>query len=104
MLLVERLDELKRTTRELTVTVTDGAAPLPPIDGEVIHRRSRGRQWEVLVRGLEEMSLERLRYAGGIVAVESRTPSLEEIFVAYMNKPPGDLGDVPARVPSGLVT
>jgi ABC-type multidrug transport system ATPase subunit len=88
VLLVERLDELKRTTRELTVTVTDGAAPLPWIDGEVIHRRSRGRQWEVLVSGLYEMALERLRYAGGIVAVESRTPSLEEIFVGYMSKAP----------------
>ncbi len=104
LLLVERLDELKRTTRELTVTVTDGAAPLPPIDGEVIHRRSRSRQWEVLVRGLAGTALEQLRFAGGIVAVESRTPSLEEIFVAYMNKVPSDEIDARERIPSGLVT
>jgi ABC-2 type transport system ATP-binding protein len=84
LLAVERLDELKQTTRELTVTVTDAAAPLPKIEGQVMHRRSRGRQWEVLVRGLDEVALEQLRFADGIVAVESRTPSLEEIFVGYM--------------------
>lgn len=88
LLAVERLDELKRTTRELTVTVSDATAPLPKFEGEVIHRRSRGRQWEVLVRGFDEVALERLRFADGIVAVESRTPSLEEIFVGYMAQAP----------------
>ena len=68
------------------MTVSDGAAPRPGVDGRVIHERRRGRQWEVLVRGMEESSLERLRFAEGIVAVESRTPSLEEIFVAYIGK------------------
>jgi ABC-2 type transport system ATP-binding protein len=84
LLAVERLDEMKQSTRELTVTVHDAAAPLPPIPGETIHQRRRGRQWDVLVRSLDEPDLERLRFAEGIVAVESRTPSLEEIFVAYM--------------------
>jgi ABC-2 type transport system ATP-binding protein len=86
LLVLEPLDELKRTTRQLTVTVADGAAPRPAVDGRVIHERRRGRQWEVLVRGMEETSLEQLRFADGIVAVESRTPSLEEIFVAYIGK------------------
>ncbi|HVT28875.1 MAG TPA: ABC transporter ATP-binding protein [Lacipirellulaceae bacterium] len=88
LLAVERLDHMKQTTRQLTVTVQDGNAPLPSIAGETIHQRRRGRQWDVLVRGLDEADLERLRFADGIVAVESRTPSLEEIFVAYMTQSP----------------
>jgi ABC-2 type transport system ATP-binding protein len=84
LLVVERLDELKRSMRELTITVADKAAPLPAIEGATIQQRLRGRQWDVLVRGLDETALERLRFAEGVVAVESRTPSLEEIFVAYM--------------------
>jgi ABC-2 type transport system ATP-binding protein len=84
LLAVERLDQMKQSTRELTITVHDAAAPLPPIPGETIHQRRRGRQWDVLVRGLDEPGLETLRFAESIIAVESRTPSLEEIFVAYM--------------------
>jgi ABC-2 type transport system ATP-binding protein len=88
LLAVERLDQMKQTTRELTITVSDAAAPLVPIPGEIIHQRRRGRQWDVLVRSLDPTDLERLRFADGIVAVESRTPSLEEIFVGYMAQSP----------------
>ena len=46
LLVVERLDELKRTTRQLTITVSESTASLPPIDGETIYQRRRGRQWK----------------------------------------------------------
>jgi ABC-2 type transport system ATP-binding protein len=88
LLAVERLDQMKQSTLELTVTVNDAAAPLIPIPGQIIHQRRRGRQWDVLVRGLDPTDLERLRFADGIVAIESRTPSLEEIFIAYMAQSP----------------
>jgi ABC-2 type transport system ATP-binding protein len=88
LLLVERLDDLKRTTRQLTITMTDNSAKLPAIDGELIYERRRGRQWEVLVRGIDETGLERIRFADGVVAVESRHPSLEEIFIACMTGAP----------------
>ena len=87
LLVVEQLDQLKRSMRQLTVTVNDKSAPLPPIEGATIHQRLRGRQWELLVRDFDDIALERLRFAEGIVAVESRTPSLEEIFVAHMSTP-----------------
>lgn len=86
LLVLEPLDELKQTTRQLAITVEESAAIRPAMEGRVIYERLRGRQWDVLVRGLDENSLERLRFAQGIVAVESRTPSLEEIFVAYVGK------------------
>ena len=88
LLALERLDQLKQTTRQLTITVHDAAAPLPIVTDQMIHHRRRGRQWDVLIRDLDESGLERLRFAEGIVAVESRTPSLEEIFVAYMTNQP----------------
>ena len=88
LLLVERLDDLKRTTRQLTITVGDHSANLPPIEGELIYERRRGRQWDVLVRGIDETAVERMRFADGVVAIESRHPSLEEIFVACMTGAP----------------
>lgn len=100
LLAVERLDQLKQSTRQLTVTVNDGSAPLPPIAGQTIHQRRHGRQWDVLVRGLETADLERLRIAEGIVAIESRTPSLEEIFVAYMTRSRGDVALVAEAAPN----
>jgi ABC-2 type transport system ATP-binding protein len=87
LVVVERLEQLKVSTRQLTVTVADANAALPPMAGSILHQRRRGRQWDVIVRGLDETGLERLRFAEGIVAVESRTPSLEEIFVAYVAQP-----------------
>jgi ABC-type multidrug transport system ATPase subunit len=81
VVLVERLDELKSRTRELTVTVTGAAAP-PTIPGEVLRTRRRTRQWQVLARDITEAEVARLQNEAGVVAVESRTPSLEEIFVA----------------------
>ena len=57
---------------------------MPLAESAVIHERHRGRQYEVITRGLDETALEGLRFAAGVTAIESRTPSLEEIFVAYM--------------------
>jgi len=84
LLMVERLDALKQSTRQLTITVEGAKAPLPPLEGNVIYQRLRGRQWEILVRNMDEIAVETLRFAEGVVAVESRTPALEEIFVAYI--------------------
>ncbi len=88
LLINEPLEELKRTTRQVTITVAENSSPHPALDGAIIYERRHGRQWEVLVRGLDDADLERLRFAEGVVAVESRTPSLEEIFVAYIGKNP----------------
>jgi ABC-2 type transport system ATP-binding protein len=92
IVLVEPLDELKNRTRELTVTVSGGAAP-PPVAGEVLRTRRRTRQWQLLVRDAGEENLARLHGEAGVVAVESRRPSLEEIFVAYMQVSDAVAGD-----------
>jgi len=83
LLAVDSLDTLKCEIRELTVTVAGGNQP-PKLVGEVISSRQRGRQWQFLVRGMEDSELEALGEHSAVVAVEVRTPTLEEIFVAYM--------------------
>ncbi|HEV3342120.1 MAG TPA: hypothetical protein VG125_17265, partial [Pirellulales bacterium] len=92
LLLVEQLDTLKQQVRELTVTLADGAAAPPVVCGELLRRRHRARQWQVLVRYLAEEHVEALRSHGSVTSVESRTPALEEIFVAYLQSPPGANG------------
>jgi ABC-2 type transport system ATP-binding protein len=89
LLLVEQLDTLKQQVRELTVTLADGAAAPPVVCGELLRRRHRARQCQLLVRYLAEEHIETLRSHGGVASVESRTPALEEIFVAYLQSPPG---------------
>ena len=84
ILLVESLDELKRASQELTVTVAENHFEPPAMSGEVLRARRRARQWQVLVRHPHEEELDKLRDHETTVAVEVRSPSLEEIFVAYM--------------------
>jgi ABC-2 type transport system ATP-binding protein len=86
LILVERLDELKAQVREVTFTMSDGEVPLPDLPGELLARRQKARQWQVLVRGLGEDQLSRLSAAPGIREVQSRVPTLEEIFVAYIQR------------------
>ena len=88
LLLVERLDALKSQVRELTVTLADDAAAPPTICGELLRRRHRARQWQLLVRYLAEEHVETLQAHDAVAAVEARAPSLEEIFVAYLQSPP----------------
>ena len=88
VLLVDRLEEIKLATRQVTVTLETPHAALPAFDAQIIHERHRGRQYELITRGLDEPTIDRLRFATGVTAIESRTPSLEEIFVAYMTGTP----------------
>lgn len=88
LLVVERLDVLKSQIRELTLTLENGSVPKLDLPGRILAERHRPRQWQLLIRGLPEPELAGLGQRQGISAVESRTPSLEEIFVAYMQREP----------------
>jgi ABC-2 type transport system ATP-binding protein len=83
---VDRLDELKAQTRELTVTLNDGRTEPPALEGTVISTRRRVRQWQYIVRGMSDQRVTQLACEQGIDDVQSRTPNLEEIFVAYMQR------------------
>ncbi len=96
LLQVERLDELKARTRELTLTLSDGGA-LPELPGSVLSRRQRARQHQVLLQGADETALSELRRDPAVRSLESRVPTLEEIFVAYMEAD----GPAPGQGPDG---
>lgn len=81
---VERLDVLKSTMRELTVTLRNGSSDIPKPPGAIIHRIQEERQWRLLVRHFEERHLDEFRKGKNVGAVEVRHPSLEDIYVGYM--------------------
>ena len=92
LMAVERLDQLKKRIREITVTLGDEGdtavpAALAELNGRLLSRRHRGRQWQALVEDMPEGLDVSLRAETGVHAVDVRTPSLEEIFVAYMERP-----------------
>jgi ABC-2 type transport system ATP-binding protein len=91
LLLVERLDDLKQQIREVTLTLAAGAIP-PEVSGEIISRRQHARQWKLLVRNLPEKEPALLRQHPAVQAVELHAPSLEEIFVAYLERSRKDNG------------
>ena len=84
LLAIEKLDDLKHHTRELTLTLNNGAPYLSDVPGEVICGREHERQWRLLVRHLDETRLESFRSLAQVRDLEVRTPNLEEIFVGYM--------------------
>ncbi len=84
LIVVERLEKLKAEVQELTITLSDASAVPPLVAGELLRQRRRSRQWQLLVRNGERESLQRLSEHEAVENIEVRTPSLEEIFVAYM--------------------
>jgi ABC-2 type transport system ATP-binding protein len=84
LVLVEPLDQLKAQVRELTLTTENGTPPPDDLLGQVLSRRHKLRQWQLLVRGAADADLVRLGQHPAVRSVEVRTPTLEEIFVAYM--------------------
>jgi ABC-2 type transport system ATP-binding protein len=57
LILVERLDELKSQIRKLTVTMKDGQMELPQLDGQILSKRLKQRQWQLIARGMSDEQL-----------------------------------------------
>jgi ABC-2 type transport system ATP-binding protein len=89
LIVVERLEKLKAEVQELTITLANTTAAPPMVVGELLRQRRRSRQWQLLVRNGERDSLAQLHEHETIESVDVRTPSLEEIFVAYMRNEGG---------------
>jgi ABC-2 type transport system ATP-binding protein len=86
LIVVERLERLKAEVQELTITLRDTGFEPPLLQGELLRQRRRSRQWQLLVRRASEHSLAALRDHASIEDIQQRTPSLEEIFVAYLKQ------------------
>jgi ABC-2 type transport system ATP-binding protein len=91
LLLVEKLETLKDQIRELNITLADSVNALPALGGEILSERRHRHQWQVLVRGASEAEIAALAQKPGIEELRIRTPSLEEIFVAYLQTSPSPL-------------
>jgi ABC-2 type transport system ATP-binding protein len=86
LVVVDRLEKLKSDTHELTVTLTQPGAEPPLLAGELLRQRRRSRQWQVLVTGAAQDAVSALQQQSVVQAVDVRTPSLEEIFVAHLQR------------------
>jgi hypothetical protein len=63
---------------------------LPPVLlGTVLSQRWRQRQWQAIVRGVNDEQVAMLRAHEAVDAVDVQTPSLEDIFVATMQDEEG---------------
>ena len=80
----ERLDDLKSSMREVTITLRNGATDIPTPPGVLVHRVQQDRQLRLLVRHAGDEELQSFGRSVEIGAVEFRHPSLEEIYVGYM--------------------
>ncbi|MFG0333825.1 MAG: ABC transporter ATP-binding protein [Maioricimonas sp. JB049] len=81
---VERLDELKRTTREVVVTLPDASTALPSLPGEVLAHVPFGHEHSWMVRDLDEARLAEVCRDVGPFSV--RTPGLEDILLALLRE------------------
>ncbi len=57
---------------------------LPQLNAEILSRRLRQRQWQLIARGLSDEQLAVLKGHENVRSVEILPTNLEEIFVAYM--------------------
>ena len=87
LLTVERLDRLKDEVKEILLTLDQNDSPLPTIPGHLLGQTRRGRQCQVLVRNPDPEQLRSLSAHASVRSFDTRRPSLEEIFVAYMQGP-----------------
>ena len=81
----ERLDQLKQQIEQWVVTVEDPSVTLPAFDSFKLTHEGQGKRRQMLtVREPDPNALWSLRDHPGVRDVEVHTPSLEEIFVAYL--------------------
>jgi ABC-2 type transport system ATP-binding protein len=100
LLLVEKLETLKDQIRELNITLAENTTSLPSIGGQILSQRRHRHQWQLLVRGAGEAEIGALSQQPGVQELRVRTPSLEEIFVAYLQMP--EPGAPPRQASSGV--
>jgi len=93
LLLVESMEHLKQTSHLITATVSNdaprGQDGLPDFSAPletVVEQRLTRREVQVLGRNLDPAAMSILEKDPNITRFEIRTPTLEEIFIAYMGE------------------
>ena len=84
LLLVEPLDRLKSQVRELIITRDESNGSPLQLPGSFLSRSVQGRQERLMVRGWSDEQVQRLANHDEVSVMDTHSPNLEEIFVAYM--------------------
>ena len=82
----ERLDELKRTTQEVVLTLADARTPPPEIPGKIVAHVDYGHEHVWMVRDLDREKLEAICRGSSLPQPLVRTPGLEEILLAMLRE------------------
>ncbi|MGL6195249.1 MAG: AAA family ATPase, partial [Thermoguttaceae bacterium] len=92
MVVIENLEKLKATAQVLTATLgsdtkrlADGTADFSAPFEEIVEAKIDGREVCILGRHLDPAAQNVLANDENVLRFELRSPTLEEIFVAYMN-------------------
>ncbi len=82
--LIRSLSELKETVRLVTISLADPLTVLPPLDGavQVLSQESSGRQRRWVVMGFPESLQRSLAVHPGVIGVQARPATLDELFTA----------------------
>ena len=102
LVLAEPLDELKARTYLLTFTMDSSAGPLARPAGlgmELVDATRAPRQARWLVHSTDRSAIEMAKGWPGVASLEVETPSLEDIYVAYMKRRTPDRPAEPVAVP-----
>ena len=103
LVLFESLDVLKNHVHEVIVTL-DAVETIPPempTGARLLGAQRRDRQWQLLIRDLDEAGRITLTTDPMNLDVEFRTPSLEQIFVVCMKTDDETKLDSPSEVVAG---
>ncbi|WP_010586625.1 ABC transporter ATP-binding protein [Schlesneria paludicola] len=86
LVLFESLDVLKNRVQEVIITcdMMETIPPDLPPGASLLGAQRLARQWQMLVRDLDELGAAQLVDEASHLDVEIRTPSLEQIFVVCM--------------------
>jgi len=105
ILVCQPLEQLKQQTERWIVTFESATSRLPVIAGEILLHEGVGtRRQQFTVRNPGNDDIWKLRDDPAITEVEVHTPSLEEIFVAFMRADPSIAGQHKIARVAGLGT
>ena len=86
ILVNDRLDNLKQRIERWVVSFDSNDLSIPEFDGEIItHEGKKRKRQQFVIRDPGADALWKLRDHPGIADVEVHTPSLEEIFIAFIS-------------------
>jgi ABC-2 type transport system ATP-binding protein len=83
---VEHLEELKRTTQEVLLTLPDEKSEVPEIPGDVLAHVRFGHELMWMARNLDADALGRVCAERGLPAAQIRIPNLEDIMLAMLRE------------------